>query len=118
MDELGVAAKPRGLEGAIPKPNGSEPDSEALRSLLQALTAMRDGDFFARLPAYEDGLLGRISEVFNTICSRNARIAQQLEQVGRAVGKEGRARQRVKFGTSTPIMSPTSMTMARSRLPR
>ena len=86
MTELGVAATPFNSEGPISRSSHSS-DFEALRDLLDALTAMRDGDFAARLPAYENGLLGKISEVFNTIGSRNARIAQQLKKLGARSGR-------------------------------
>ena len=47
-----------------------------------------------------DGLLGKIADTFNEIAAANQRIAQQLERVGQEVGREGKTRQRVKFGIS------------------
>ncbi len=69
--------------------------------LLQALQAMRVGDFSIRLAGEEDGIAGRIADTFNEIAAANQRIAQQLERVGEEVGREGRTRQRVKFGISS-----------------
>jgi hypothetical protein len=68
--------------------------------LLQALMAMREGDFSARLPGDWTGLSGKIADTFNEIISTNARLAAELERVGDAVGKRGRTSQRVKCGMS------------------
>src|SRR4051794_12858348 len=76
--------------------NGSR--ANPLYDLLNALQAMRDGDFSVRLSANQDGLLGKIADTFNEIVGTNARIAHQLEHVGQVVGREGKTRQRVKFG--------------------
>ncbi|MFZ2031054.1 MAG: HAMP domain-containing protein [Vitreimonas sp.] len=68
-----------------------------LRDLLQAMQAMKTGDFSVRLPGDAIGLYGKISDTFNDIVAANQRMAQELERVGYAVGREGRTRQRVKF---------------------
>ena len=39
--------------------------------------------------------------LFNEIVAANQNMAQQLERIGKAVGEQGRTRQRVKFGIST-----------------
>ena len=69
-----------------------------MRVLLQAMQAMRNGDFSVRLPNDLDGLSGKVADAFNEIVSANERMAQQLEFVGQAVGRQGRTRQRVKLG--------------------
>jgi HAMP domain-containing protein/CheY-like chemotaxis protein/signal transduction histidine kinase len=69
--------------------------------LLHALQAMRIGDFSVRLPGDRDGVAGKIADTFNEIAAANQRIAQQLERVGQEVGREGKTRQRVKFGLSS-----------------
>ena len=69
--------------------------------LLRALEAIRDGDFSVRLPSDRDGLAGRIATTFNDIVATNQRMAGQLERVGQVVGKEGKTRQRVRFGPMT-----------------
>jgi HAMP domain-containing protein/CheY-like chemotaxis protein/signal transduction histidine kinase len=71
-----------------------------LSELLRALHAMRDGDFSVRLPGDWTGLEGKIADTFNGIVTSNARIASELERVGMVVGKQGKTRQRVKFGRS------------------
>ncbi|MBV9062677.1 MAG: HAMP domain-containing protein, partial [Alphaproteobacteria bacterium] len=74
-------------------------DSIALEELLQALQAVKDGDFSVRLLAGRTGQLGKIADTFNEIVTNNQRMAQQLERVGEVVGKEGKTRQRVSLGS-------------------
>jgi len=71
-----------------------------LHDLLHALQAVRVGDFSVRLPGHQTGLIGKIADAFNDIVAANQRVAQQLERVGEVVGREGKTRQRVKFGPS------------------
>src|SRR3989440_708941 len=74
--------------------------SPELYELLNALESMRVGDFSVRLSGGQMGLLGKIADTFNDIVAGNERMAQQLERVGQVVGREGKTRQRVKFGLS------------------
>src|SRR5262245_27680634 len=74
--------------------------SSELHDLLNALQAMRVGDFSVRMAGNQIGLLGKIADTFNEIVAGNERMAQQLERVGQVVGREGKTRQRVKFGLS------------------
>ncbi|MGA8078951.1 MAG: HAMP domain-containing protein [Xanthobacteraceae bacterium] len=46
------------------------------------------------------GIIGKIADAFNDIVATNQRMAKQLERVGQVVGREGRTRQRVRFGLS------------------
>src|SRR4051812_24038480 len=71
-----------------------------LDQLLEALQAVRTGDFTARLPGSLVGRAGKIADAFNEIVAANDRMAQQLEHVGQVVGREGKTRTRVKFGLS------------------
>ncbi|HWM45544.1 MAG TPA: HAMP domain-containing protein [Xanthobacteraceae bacterium] len=66
--------------------------------LLHALQAMKTGDFSVRMRGDHVGLAGKIADAFNDIVSANQRMAQQLEHIGQVVGREGKTRQRVKFG--------------------
>ncbi len=77
--------------------NGAELD---LNQLLDVLRAMQAGDFSVRLPGSQVGVVGKICDAFNTIIGANQRIAQQLEQVGEVVGRQGKTRTRVRFGLS------------------
>src|SRR5256885_16520104 len=64
--------------------------------LLRALQAVRAGDFSARLPGAWTGLAGKIADTFNDIVLANKRLAEELERVGQAVGKQGKTRHRVR----------------------
>jgi HAMP domain-containing protein/CheY-like chemotaxis protein/signal transduction histidine kinase len=81
-----------------PAANG-HPDP--MQDLLQALQAMRGGDFSVRMTGNHLGIEGKIADTFNEIVAANQRMAQQLERVGQVVGREGKTRQRVKFDLSS-----------------
>ena len=95
--EVLTMANRRDLVVTTPK-DGSVGSSLVLPALLRALQQVRDGNFSVRLPVEWSGLSGKIADAFNDIVSSNARIADELERLGRAVGKEGKTRQRVSFG--------------------
>jgi len=76
------------------------PSSSELGDLLNMLNALRGGNFSVRLTGDHDGILGRIVSVVNDIGAGNESMAHQLERIGKAVGEQGRTRQRVKFGLS------------------
>src|SRR5258705_266259 len=89
--------------GANPPPapataNGS--GGFELHELLHALQSMRVGDFSVRMAGDRTGIEGKIADTFNEIVSANQRMAEQLDRVGQLVGREGKARHRVKFGLS------------------
>ena len=87
------------LEAAhAPHLNGGEPGE--LRELLHALQAMRVGDFSVRMAGDQVGIMGKVADTFNEIVAANQRISHQLERVGQVVGREGKTRQRVRFGLS------------------
>jgi HAMP domain-containing protein/CheY-like chemotaxis protein len=83
-----------------PAPELGEIESGELRELLHALQAMRVGDFSVRMAGDRVGIMGKVADTFNEIVGANERIARQLERVGQVVGREGRTRQRVRFGFS------------------
>ena len=68
--------------------------------LLHALQAMQVGNFSVRMAGDRTGIEGKIADTFNAIVSANQRMAEQLERVGELVGREGKARHRVRFGAS------------------
>jgi HAMP domain-containing protein/CheY-like chemotaxis protein/signal transduction histidine kinase len=90
-------APPTGLiaEAAAKGLNGDE--HLDLDGLAEALGAVRDGDFSVRLPR-QTGVAGKVADAFNQIVTANQRMAQQLENVGEVVGREGKTRERVRFG--------------------
>ncbi len=81
-----------------PHLNGGE--AGELRELLHALQAMRVGDFSVRMAGDRVGIMGKVADTFNEIVAANQRISHQLERVGQVVGREGKTRQRVRFGLS------------------
>jgi methyl-accepting chemotaxis protein len=84
------------------KANGSDEVSAIdLHELLHALQAMRVGDFSVRLPGHRTGPAGKVADTFNEIAAANQRMAKQLERVGQVVGREGKTRQRVRFGLAS-----------------
>jgi len=93
----GAAASP-----AIPQAleQGLNGDAHGLNELLHALQAMRVGNFSVRMPGDRVGIIGKIADTFNEIVAVNERMARQLEHVGQVVGREGKTRQRVRFGLS------------------
>ena len=75
--------------------------SPVLTELLAALQAMRVGDFSIRMSGDSIGIEGKIADTFNEIIAANQRMAKQLERVGEVVGREGKTKQRIKFGVSS-----------------
>ena len=100
MSDLGSAAPSarRRATKAKPYTNGKPDPSQ---ELLHALQAMRSGDFSVRMTGDHLGIEGKIADTFNEIVAANQRMAQQLERVGQVVGREGKTRQRVKFGLAS-----------------
>src|SRR5262245_19916588 len=70
---------------------------EELRELLRVFAAVRDGDFSVRLPGHWVGLEGKIADAVNDVVRANQKMAEQLELVGKVLGKQGITRQRVRF---------------------
>ncbi|HLJ72348.1 MAG TPA: HAMP domain-containing protein, partial [Roseiarcus sp.] len=62
---------------------------------------MRVGDFSVRMAGDHAGIMGKVADAFNEIVAANQRMARQLERVGQVVGREGKTRQRVRFGLSS-----------------
>src|SRR5437660_4629589 len=68
------------------------------KQLLAALMAVKRGDFTVRLPDDWIGLGGKIADAFNDVIGTNQRMTEELERIGRVVGKEGRIAQRASLG--------------------
>ena len=75
--------------------------SELLPQLLSALLAYKNGDFAIRLPSDWTGIAGKIADGFNEVVAFNQQLTSETERVSRAVGKEGKLRQRVNFSGAT-----------------
>src|SRR5438128_8982251 len=69
--------------------------------LLSALLAYKAGDFCVRLPADWTGVPGKIADAFNEIADFNQRLSTETARVSRAVGKEGKLKQRLSVPGAT-----------------
>ncbi|HTA16766.1 MAG TPA: HAMP domain-containing protein, partial [bacterium] len=79
--------------------NGSRPGPEAdFAPFLEAVTALRGGDFTVRMPRHWTGLAGKIADTFNEVVDLNQRMAHELGRLGQTVGKEGKIQQRASLG--------------------
>src|SRR5216110_1263218 len=95
MSDLDPAAPSARRRSKVKPYSNGKPDPS--QELLQALQAMRSGDFSVRMTGDHRGIEGKIADTFNEIVASNQRMAQQLEHVGQVVGREGKTRQRVKL---------------------
>src|SRR5689334_3247789 len=66
--------------------------------LLNAMSALKRGDFTVRLPHDWTGAAGKVADAFNEVIELNERMASELERMGRVVGKEGKLTQRASVG--------------------
>ncbi|MCE7031299.1 HAMP domain-containing protein [Lysobacter sp. GX 14042] len=89
QDDAGTRARPDDLAGTAPG------DRSAARQLLEALAAVRDGNFDVRLPVHWDGIEGKIADAFNAVVASNRHMAAELDRVGRQVGREGQTGNRL-----------------------
>src|SRR5262245_4472481 len=96
VETNGAAPNAAAAENPAGRLNGGS--MAELHDLLNALQAMRVGDFSVRMPGNEVGILGKIADTFNEIVAANQSMAQQLERVGHVVGSEGKTRTRVEIG--------------------
>ena len=70
------------------------PEGRSLQ-FLEAVRALRDGDFSVRLPVGWAGTDGQIAEAFNQALAHQDRITREVSRLSLAVGKEGRLKQRM-----------------------
>jgi signal transduction histidine kinase/HAMP domain-containing protein/CheY-like chemotaxis protein len=59
--------------------------------MLNVLTAVKRGDFTARMPV-ATGAAGKVASSLNEIIESNQRLERELRQLGKRVGKEGQVR--------------------------
>src|ERR1700692_1133870 len=62
------------------------------RVLLNVLTAVKRGDFSARLPADWTGSAGKVAAALNDVIESNQQLERVLQRLGKRVGKEGQMR--------------------------
>ena len=90
-DDSGAEEK----EDAIDR--GADGDGQ-LRLLLEALRAVKQGDFSVRLPTGKNGVMGEIAEVFNDVVGLNESMTNEIVRVGKIVGEEGQMTERASPG--------------------
>ena len=66
--------------------------------LLEALRAVKQGDFSVRLPTGKNGVMGEIAEVFNDVIGLNESMANEIIRVSKIVGEEGQMTKRASPG--------------------
>src|SRR5438132_7488612 len=76
-------------------------DSDDARLLLDAMLAFKRGEFSARLPSGWTGVYGKIADAFNDTIATAERFNTETARVSRAVGKEGKLKQRMAFAAAT-----------------
>jgi signal transduction histidine kinase/HAMP domain-containing protein len=81
-----------------PRSNGEVVDQAALEDLLAALRAAERGDFSTRLRAGRSGIFGEIAHAYNGLMEMNARTVEEIERIGRTVGREGHPTERLSIG--------------------
>ena len=74
------------------------PDFERL--LLRTLTAVKKGDFSARMPVEFTGTTGKIADLINEIVEMNERTTNEVARISTVVGKEGKLNQRALVPTA------------------
>jgi len=85
----------------LTKPTTEPIYSEAqLLPLLEALQAVKAGDFSVRLPEKKNGVLSQIYKAFNEVITLNQHEAEEIVRVGRLVGREGRMTERAHLKNS------------------
>ena len=69
-------------------------DESREKIILQALKAVKRGDFTVRLPVEWTGVMGKIADELNGIIERNALVADEFKRVSHVVGKRGQLSER------------------------
>jgi HAMP domain-containing protein/signal transduction histidine kinase/ActR/RegA family two-component response regulator len=75
-----------------------EPAANTTRALLNALAALKSGDFSVRLPLDWVGMAGKVADSFNEVVALNQRMSRELGRLRESVGREGRINQRASLG--------------------
>ncbi|MCP6759676.1 MAG: HAMP domain-containing protein [Fischerella sp. CENA71] len=73
-------------------------DNLDLKQLLRTLSAVKKGDFSARMPIDQTGMAGKIADTLNDIIEQNERLTAELQRIGNVVGKDGKISERATLG--------------------
>ena len=69
-------------------------DTLDMKQLLSVLTAVKKGDFSARMPLDMTGISGKICDALNDIIETNDKLCGEMSRISTVVGKEGKTAQR------------------------
>jgi len=69
-----------------------------LKILLEVLTAVKKGDFKARMPLDWTGVEGKIADTLNDIIELNDKVSRAIGRAGELVGRDGKLAERVSVG--------------------
>ena len=67
------------------------------RLLVRTLSAVKKGDFTARMPVDFTGTAGKIADLLNEIVEMQERSTSEIERISTVVGKEGKLNQRCQL---------------------
>ncbi|MDP3164517.1 MAG: HAMP domain-containing protein, partial [Hydrogenophaga sp.] len=67
--------------------------------LLSVLTAVKKGDFSARMPLDWTGIDGKIADTLNDIIALNDKTSLGIDRISKVVGKEGKLATRIPLGS-------------------
>ena len=99
--QASVEGKPRRKgrpERAANTTDGSWSKHPNTRALLNALAALKSGDFSVRLPLDWVGVAGKTADTFNEVVALTERMAGELVRLHQSVGREGRINERASLG--------------------
>ncbi len=65
------------------------PPSLDTSELLRVLTAIKNGDFTARMFVEENGIVGRIADTLNAVVEQNEKLCHELARIRNEVGHRG-----------------------------
>ena len=57
--------------------------------ILNALVALKNGDFSYRMPVYFTGIDGKISDTFNKVMQIETEATKEVERVNKSAGEKG-----------------------------
>ncbi|HYR50668.1 MAG TPA: HAMP domain-containing protein [Candidatus Eisenbacteria bacterium] len=76
------------------------------RVALNVLTAVKRGDFSARMPATWTGGAGKVASALNDVIESNQRLEREIRRLSRRVGKEGQVK-RAGLGDAGGVWAST-----------
>src|SRR5258708_27807076 len=72
---------------------------------LRVLTAVRRGDFAARMPQDWAGSAGKVASALNDIIEANQRLEREIRRLSKQGGKEGRVKRAELGNAGGPLAS-------------